>query len=160
MIHFSKFWLAKLLLAHCRISLCIDLQSVEELESWWSRAFSTFMISKPNLQHSNWMELRIWNGGEGATNHLSVCRWVQGASESVHIFIGLWHRMCVDIIMGCLWTLELADRGHWGIIIIIHRSIIIMMIWGRHYPSNMLIYSNNMGYILVTLRPNYNILEG
>ena len=25
-------------------------------------AFNTFMISRPNLQYSYWMELRIWNG--------------------------------------------------------------------------------------------------
>ena len=56
---FFKILIGKIIAGSFRISLCIDLQSVEELESWSSRAFSTFMISKPNLQHSNWMELRI-----------------------------------------------------------------------------------------------------
>ena len=41
----------------------------------------TFMISRPNLQYSDSMELRIWNGMRSKTNHLSVCKWMQGVGS-------------------------------------------------------------------------------
>ena len=46
-----------LLLAHLdRVSLFTDLGGAEDLRTRWREGFVTFMISRPNLQYSDWME--------------------------------------------------------------------------------------------------------
>ena len=35
--------------------------------TWWRAAFGTFMISRPNLQYNDWMELDGWIEGNSQT---------------------------------------------------------------------------------------------
>ena len=51
-----------------RVSLVVDLGDPGDL----MRSLWHFIISRPNLQHFDWLKLRISNGVRGATNYLAM----------------------------------------------------------------------------------------
>ena len=49
-----------------RVNLFIYVGGAEDLGTRWRGVFHVFMVSRPNFQYSDWMELIIYEGVSGS----------------------------------------------------------------------------------------------